>query len=71
MMKKAFATTWKNYRLGHDAQQQHRLRALPVQYVDRARPEFSLCTHWGELEVGLYGAVSPYRAWGLMMGIQF
>jgi len=44
---------------------------VPVQHANRARPEFSLCTHWGELEVGVYGAVSPYKAWGVMIGIQF
>lgn len=45
---------------------------VPLQYVERTRPEFSLSTLIGEhVEVGAYCAVSPYRAYGVMLGWRF
>ena len=43
----------------------------PLRYAERSRPEFSLNYIVGGVQLGAYWAVSPYNAFGLMVGHRF
>jgi len=43
----------------------------PLGYVERTRPEFSLDKTLGNIEMGIYWAMSPYSAFGAMVGWRF
>lgn len=43
----------------------------PFRYAERSRPEFSLNYILGGVQLGAFWAVSPYNAFGLMVGHRF